>query len=78
MIRSDLREDLYVVLASWDAAGNASFFMYVNPLVMWLWIGGVVLLVGGLVIIWPEGSPVRSVAASSATTPAVSRTTAET
>ena len=78
VIRSDLREDLYVVLASWDAAGNASFFMYVNPLVMWLWIGGVVLLVGGLVIIWPEGSPVRSVAASSATTPAVSRTTAET
>ena len=78
VIRSDLREDLYVVLASWDAAGNASFFMYVNPLVMWLWIGGVVLLVGGLVIIWPEGSPVRSVAASSATMPAVSRTTAET
>ncbi len=77
VIRSDLREDLYVVLASWDAAGNASFFMYVNPLVMWLWIGGVVLLVGGLVIIWPEGSPVRSVAASSATMPAVSRTTAE-
>ena len=77
VIRSDLREDLYVVLASWDAAGNASFFMYVNPLVMWLWIGGVVLLVGGLVIIWPEASPVRSVEASSATMPAVSRTTAE-
>ena len=77
VIRSDLREDLYVVLASWDAAGNASFFMYVNPLVMWLWIGGVVLLVGGLVIIWPEASPLRSVAASSATMPAVSRTTAE-
>ena len=78
VIRSDLREDLYVVLASWDAAGNASFFMYVNPLVMWLWIGGVVLLVGGLVIIWPEASPLRSVAVSSATMPAVSRTTAET
>ena len=77
VIRSDLREDLYVVLASWDAAGNASFFMYVNPLVMWLWIGGVVLLVGGLVIIWPEASPLRSVAVSSATMPAVSRTTAE-
>ena len=78
VIRSDLREDLYVVLASWDAAGNASFFMYVNPLVMWLWIGGVVLLVGGLVIIWPEASPLRSVAVSSATMSAVSRTTAET
>ena len=77
VIRSDLREDLYVVLASWDAAGNASFFMYVNPLVMWLWIGGVVLLLGGLVTIWPEGSPVRSIAASSAPTPAVRRSTAE-
>ena len=78
VIRSDLREDLYVVLASWDAAGNASFFMYVNPLVMWLWIGGVVLLLGGLVIIWPESSPVRSIAMSSAPTPVVRRTTAET
>jgi cytochrome c-type biogenesis protein CcmF len=78
VIRSDLREDLYVVLASWDAAGNASFFMYVNPLVMWLWIGGVVLLLGGLVIIWPESSPVRSIAMSSAPTPVIRRTTAET
>jgi cytochrome c-type biogenesis protein CcmF len=77
VIRSDLREDLYVVLASWDAAGNASFFMYVNPLVMWLWIGGVVLLLGGLVIIWPESSPVRSIATSSVPTPAVRRSTAE-
>ena len=77
VIRSDLREDLYVVLASWDAAGNASFFMYVNPLVMWLWIGGAVLLLGGLVTIWPERSPLRSIAASSVPTPAVRRTTAE-
>lgn len=77
VIRSDLREDLYVVLASWDAAGNASFFMYVNPLVMWLWIGGAVLLLGGLVTIWPERSPVRSIAASSAPVPAASRKPAE-
>jgi cytochrome c-type biogenesis protein CcmF len=51
------RDDLYVVLSGWQADGTASFFIFVNPLVVWLWIGGVVLLLGSLVTLWPEAEP---------------------
>jgi cytochrome c-type biogenesis protein CcmF len=48
-IRSTLAEDLYVSLDDWDDTQNAAFTILVNPLVSWIWIGGFVLLVGGLV-----------------------------
>ncbi len=77
VIRSDLREDLYILLASWDADGKASFFIYVNPLVMWLWIGGVVLILGGLVTIWPERSLQPALATAPAVAPAGAGATAD-
>ncbi|HEX5416022.1 MAG TPA: heme lyase CcmF/NrfE family subunit [Chloroflexota bacterium] len=52
-------DDLYVVLAGWQTDGSASFFIFVNPMVMWLWIGGIVLLLGGLITLWPERAPSR-------------------
>ena len=38
--------DVYVVLAATNADGSASFRVFVNPLVTWIWAGGVVLLLG--------------------------------
>jgi cytochrome c-type biogenesis protein CcmF len=52
-IRSTLQEDLYVILAGVEDSGLASFRMLVNPLVVWLWIGGGVLLLGGSIAWWP-------------------------
>ncbi|MBI4297033.1 MAG: heme lyase CcmF/NrfE family subunit [Chloroflexi bacterium] len=52
-IRSTLREDLYVVLEGWDSNDAAILRATVNPLVMWLWIGGGVLLLGGALALWP-------------------------
>ncbi len=52
-LRSSLREDLYVVLASLEPDGLAAFQVLVNPLVVWLWIGGVVLIIGTLIATWP-------------------------
>ncbi len=52
-IRSTLREDLYVILAGVEDDGLASFRLLVNPLVVWLWIGGAVLLLGGAIAWWP-------------------------
>ncbi len=52
-------DDLYVVLAGWQQDGSASLFIFVNPLVMWLWVGGVVLLVGALITMWPDAEPAR-------------------
>jgi cytochrome c-type biogenesis protein CcmF len=37
--------------------GNAATFkVIINPLVMWLWIGGVIALVGALIAVWPTRS----------------------
>ncbi len=54
-VRFGLREDLYVVLAGWEQGGKlASFKAYINPLMSWLWIGGLVLVVGSLIAWWPQ------------------------
>ncbi len=38
--------DVYVVLAGTSADGSASFRVFVNPLVTWIWAGGAVILLG--------------------------------
>ncbi|HSN74724.1 MAG TPA: heme lyase CcmF/NrfE family subunit, partial [Anaerolineae bacterium] len=54
-IRMGLAEDLYVVLAGWEGTGQtASFKVYVNPMMSWMWIGGVVMLLGTLAAVWPH------------------------
>ena len=53
-IRSSLKEDVYIILASIEEDGLAGFEMIVNPLVNWIWIGGVVLLVGTVMATWPQ------------------------
>ncbi len=45
------------MLAGWDQDGSASFIVFVNPLVVWLWLGGVVALAGTLVAMWPAPRP---------------------
>ncbi|HSR29889.1 MAG TPA: heme lyase CcmF/NrfE family subunit [Anaerolineae bacterium] len=52
-LRMNLKEDLYVVLASLEPDGLAAFQVLINPMVIWLWIGGMVLIVGTLVAAWP-------------------------
>jgi len=52
-IRSTLAEDLYVILVGWNEEGAAAFKVLVNPLVIWIWIGGGVLVIGGLIAFWP-------------------------
>jgi len=54
-IRSTALEDLYVILAGVEDSGLASFRLLVNPLVVWLWIGGGLLLLGGFFAWWPRG-----------------------
>jgi cytochrome c-type biogenesis protein CcmF len=52
-LRPNLKEDLYVVLASLEPDGLAAFQVLITPLVIWLWIGGAVLIVGTLIATWP-------------------------
>ncbi len=51
--RSTMRDDLYVILGSMDKEGKATFQGYVNPLVWWLWFGGIVLVLGTAVAVFP-------------------------
>jgi cytochrome c-type biogenesis protein CcmF len=41
-------------------APPARFHLIVSPLVMWIWIGGGIVLVGGLIAMWPAPSAIRS------------------
>ena len=53
-LRFGWKEDLYLVLAGWEKGGEiASFKAYINPLMSWLWFGGLVLIFGTLVAMWP-------------------------
>jgi cytochrome c-type biogenesis protein CcmF len=38
----------------------ASFTLIASPLVMWIWIGGLIVLLGGLTAIWPSPAALRS------------------
>jgi cytochrome c-type biogenesis protein CcmF len=58
-IRTTAAEDLYVVLAGWEPNGTVSFLVFVNPLVVWLWVGGMVVLAGSFVTLWPDPLPRR-------------------
>jgi cytochrome c-type biogenesis protein CcmF len=53
-IHSTLREDLYVVLTEVERDGSATFKIYRNPLVNWIWIGGYTFAFGTLLIMWPH------------------------
>ncbi len=46
-------EDLYVILYTIEDNGLATFEVLINPLMSWLWIGGIVLVVGTLLAVWP-------------------------
>ena len=54
--------DIYVVLAAASADGSASFRVFYNPLVTWIWAGGAVIiagvLLGNLGARAPVGEPV--------------------
>ena len=53
-IHATLASDIYLVLASFDEKNDrASFKLFWNPLVSWYWIGGIVMVLGGLLILLP-------------------------
>lgn len=57
-IRSTIREDIYIVYAgSVEGTEEAVYRFTINPLVWWVWFGGLVLVTGGLVVMWPGGGP---------------------
>jgi cytochrome c-type biogenesis protein CcmF len=58
-VRSTLIDDLYVLLVDWQPVSmeSATFKIYHNPLVNWLWIGTLVFIFGMLTAVWPDKEP---------------------
>lgn len=46
--------DVYVLLVGWEEIGNQSstFKIYLNPLVNWTWLGGIILTLGTVIAAW--------------------------
>ncbi len=66
-IRSTLGSDLYLVLGSYDAETKmATILAYLNPLIGFLYWGGIVLTLGTVVVIWPQPVTAPAVAYSTA------------
>ncbi len=59
-LRVGLREDFYVVLSGWSDGGQvATFKVFINSLAVFLWVGGLVFLTGGVLALWPSARAAR-------------------
>lgn len=54
-IRSTPMEDLYVALVNFDATGEtAAFKVFVGPFTWFFWFGGVIMILGTFICLWPS------------------------
>jgi cytochrome c-type biogenesis protein CcmF len=55
-VRSSLEDDFYVLLVGWEpiAQQGATFKIYHNPLVNFVWFGGLVFIFGTAIAAWPQ------------------------
>jgi cytochrome c-type biogenesis protein CcmF len=62
-LRSTFQDDLYVVLVDWQdiSSNGATFKVFHNPLVTWLWYGAFLFMAGTILAAWPdrERAPAR-------------------
>jgi len=58
-VRSTFEDDFYILLVDWEeiSTQRATFKVYHNPLVKWMWIGSWIFIVGTLVAAWPDKDP---------------------
>jgi cytochrome c-type biogenesis protein CcmF len=60
-IKSGVQEDVYIVFAgAVNGTEEAVYRFNINPLVWWVWAGGFVLALGGILTMWPGGGPTSS------------------
>jgi cytochrome c-type biogenesis protein CcmF len=63
-VMTSVGEDFYLTLLAYDpGTGAVTLRLFINPLVVWIWVGGAVVVLGAGFAIWPG----RRAAASAAT-----------
>jgi cytochrome c-type biogenesis protein CcmF len=55
-ILESLRQDVYLVLHGTTAEETAEIRITFNPLVWWVWYGGIIMAIGGLIVMWPQAT----------------------
>jgi len=58
-IKSSWKQDVYVVLAGVREDQSAEIRVTFNPLVRWVWLGGGLMALGGLIVMWPQAERKR-------------------
>ena len=70
-MHSSLAEDLYVVYAGRSPEdNNPVIHAYINPLVAWIWLGGLVMALGTVLAMVPSRQPQMVLQAARETAPA--------
>src|SRR6185436_16888417 len=71
-IRRSVPDDLYIVMAAYETEKQeATFHIFVNPLVNWIWMGVGIIILGTIIALVPE----RALAFATKTVPAGAATT---
>jgi cytochrome c-type biogenesis protein CcmF len=60
--RSTVSDDFYVIMVNWEptSADQATFRIYLNPLINWVWFGGIIFALGTLIAAWPDPAADRA------------------
>jgi cytochrome c-type biogenesis protein CcmF len=48
-----------VTLAGVSGEESAELRVTFNPLVWWVWVGGILMAIGGLIVMWPQAEKAR-------------------
>ena len=59
-IFSRMRQDVYMIFVGVTEGETAEVRITFNPLVMWVWLGGILMAVGGLIVMWPQAEQRRA------------------
>jgi len=64
--RSTITEDFYVILVNWEGTTDdaATFRIFLNPLINWIWAGAFVFIAGTLIAAWPDPAEEKVIAGS--------------
>ena len=53
-ILGSFSQDVYVTLAGVTGKDTGELRITFNPLVRWVWLGGILMAIGGLIVMWPQ------------------------
>jgi len=66
-VHTTLTHDVYATLMSYDtAADEVTLRVFINPGVLWIWVGGAIIAVGAMFAMWPDPARERRFAAATA------------